>query len=80
VVHFSMREDCEQYEMLHFGVTYATCEWSDEECLGTIETIARVIGRRRKCLDRQRSQPPVFCALPITIAANPNIARTAQRS
>ena len=26
------REQCEQFQMTHFGVSCATCELSDEEC------------------------------------------------
>ena len=26
------REQCEQFQMLYFGVSCATCERSDEEC------------------------------------------------
>ena len=26
------REQCEQFQMMHFGVSCATCELSDDEC------------------------------------------------
>jgi hypothetical protein len=26
------REQCEEFQMMHFGVSCATCELSDEEC------------------------------------------------
>ena len=29
---FGSREQCEQFQMLHFGISCATCERSDQEC------------------------------------------------
>lgn len=26
------REQCEQFQMIHFGISCATCECSDDEC------------------------------------------------
>jgi hypothetical protein len=26
------REQCEQYQMMHFGISCATCEQTDDEC------------------------------------------------
>jgi hypothetical protein len=32
MLKFWNREECEQFQMTHFGVSCATCERSDEEC------------------------------------------------
>ena len=32
MLKFWNREECEQFQMMHFGVSCATCERSDEEC------------------------------------------------
>jgi hypothetical protein len=32
MLRFWTREQCEQFQMMRFGVSCATCERSDEEC------------------------------------------------
>ena len=32
MLNFWTREQCEQFQMMHFGISCATCERSDEEC------------------------------------------------
>ena len=32
MLHFWTREQCEQFQIVHFGISCATCERSDEEC------------------------------------------------
>lgn len=32
MLHFWTREQCEQFQIMHFGMSCATCERSDEEC------------------------------------------------
>jgi hypothetical protein len=32
MLKFRTREQCEQFQIMHFGVSCATCERSDEEC------------------------------------------------
>ena len=32
MLKFRTREQCEQFQVMHFGVSCATCERSDEEC------------------------------------------------
>ncbi len=32
MLRFWTREQCEQFQMMYFGVSCATCERSDEEC------------------------------------------------
>jgi len=32
MLNFRTREQCEQFQMMRFGISCATCERSDEEC------------------------------------------------
>lgn len=32
MLYFSNREQCENFQMVHFGISCSTCERSDEEC------------------------------------------------
>jgi hypothetical protein len=32
MLNFWSREQCEQFQILHFGISCASCERSDEEC------------------------------------------------
>jgi len=32
MLKFRTREQCEQFQMMRFGISCATCERSDEEC------------------------------------------------
>jgi len=32
MLKFRTREQCEQFQIMHFGISCATCERSDEEC------------------------------------------------
>jgi hypothetical protein len=32
MVNFWTREQCEEFNMMRFGITCATCELSDDEC------------------------------------------------
>jgi hypothetical protein len=32
MLHFWTREQCEQFHIMHFSISCATCERSDQEC------------------------------------------------
>ena len=32
MLHFWTKEQCEQFQIMHFGISCSTCERSDEQC------------------------------------------------
>jgi hypothetical protein len=64
MLNFWTREQCEQYQMMHFGISCATCERWDDECFGSIWTVKQARVRRKKCLRRQRDPCIHHCCTP----------------
>jgi hypothetical protein len=64
MLNFWTREQCEQYQMMHFGISCATCERWDDECLGSVWTVKQARVRRKKCLRRQRDPCIHHCCTP----------------
>jgi hypothetical protein len=48
MLQFLSREQCEQFQMMHFGISCATCECSDVECPWQRQDKPTTIARPRK--------------------------------